>query len=95
MSDYTPELPHVGGVTDENGVTDQGTHRDRRIRTLGNGDRCAYSINEGPWQEGDWEDQHAATVAAMEEIDLAIINWHLWSEGASDVPPHDRTNREC
>lgn len=68
MRDDAEMLSHVGGLTDETGVTDHGVERGRRIRTRRIGDRWAFSIDEGPFQEGDWENRCAAELAARETI---------------------------
>ena len=68
MNDDKQVLSHVSGLTDDNGVTDHGVERGHRIRTRKNGDGWALSIDEGPWQAGDWQDQHATEVAAREAV---------------------------
>jgi len=68
MNDDTRVLSHVSGLTDANGVTDHGVELDHRIRTRKNGDGRAFSIDEGPWQAGDWKDQHATEIAAREAV---------------------------
>ena len=68
MKDDTQVLSHVSGLTDENGVTDHGVERGHRIRTRKIGDRWAFSIDEGPFQAGDWKDQHATEIVARETV---------------------------
>lgn len=72
MKDDTPVLSHVSGLTDENGVTDHGVERGHRIRTSKIGDRWGFSIDEDPFQVGDWKDQDATEIAARETVHRLI-----------------------
>lgn len=69
MSDHTPTLPHVEGLTDESGVTEHDLHHGHRIRTCRIDDNWAFAINDAPFQTGDWKDQRATVIAAMAAID--------------------------
>lgn len=68
MRDDTPVLSHVSGLTDEDGVTDHGVERGHRIRTRKIGERWAFSIDEGRFLEGHWNDQEATEIAAREMV---------------------------
>ena len=72
MSDHTPTLPHVEGLTDESGVTEHTPHRDHRIRTRRIVDNWAFSINDSPFQTGDWKDERATVIAAMDAINRKL-----------------------
>ena len=70
MNDYMQMLPHVGGLSDETGVTDHGVYLGHRIKASKIGANWAFSINDAHFQEGDWKDRRATEMAAMDTIRL-------------------------
>ena len=57
---------------DKSGPTDHGVYHSHRIRTRKIGDKWAFSVDNVRFQTGNWKDERATVVAAMDCITKTI-----------------------
>lgn len=67
-------FPGAEGLTDESGVTDHGVRLGHRIRTRWDGSKWAFSIDDEPFQAGDWKDRRATVIAAIDCIQSRLLD---------------------